>query len=103
MKGGGDARLLVELQTKLRDRVEITFWWTPSHGKMAPPQWLVPPCGEAVARALNARADRVARSCATRRAAGSGRQLCANQRAQAKEWERADPHCRGDPLDAGLV
>ena len=92
MQGGGDARLLarraVELQHKLRGRVELTFWWTPSHGKVAPPRWQVPPCGEAVARALNARADRVARSCATRRAAGSGRQQCANQRAQAKEWEK---------------
>ena len=92
VQGGGCAPLLarraVELQARLRGRVRLTFWWVPSHGKVAPAQWMVPPCGEAVARALNARADRVARSCATRRAAGSGRQQCADQRAQAMTWEK---------------
>ena len=82
------ARRAVELQARLRGRVRLTFWWVPSHGKVAPTQWMVPPCGEAVARALNARADRVARGCATRRAAGSGRQQCADQRAQAMAWEK---------------
>eukprot|EP00439_Symbiodinium_sp_Y106_P051178 s1179_g6.t2 len=82
------ARRAVELRARLRGRLRLGFWWVPSHGKAAPAQWMVPPCGEAVARALNARADRVARDCATRRAAGSGRKRCADQREQAMAWEK---------------
>ena len=90
--GGGGlpllARRAVELRAQLRGRLRLGFWWVPSHGKAAPAKWVVPPCGEAVARALNARADRVARDCATRRAAGSGRKQCASQREQAMVWEK---------------
>ena len=90
--GGGSlpllARRAVELRAQLRGRLRLDFWWVPSHGKAAPAKWVVPPCGEAVARALNARADRVARDCATRRAAGSGRKQCASQREQAMVWEK---------------
>ncbi|CAE7190112.1 Prkg1 [Symbiodinium necroappetens] len=70
--GGGEAKLLCKRARDLLDglarRIEVLFWWVPSHGKCAPSRWQVPPCGEPVARALNARADRVARSCAGRRA-----------------------------------
>ena len=72
----------------MRGRIELHWWWVPSHGKIAPSSWRVPPCGEMKARALNAQVDRAARDCATRRASGSDRQRCCQQRAAAFEWER---------------
>ena len=45
----------MELQASLADRIQVTMWWVPSHGKVAPHNWRCPPCGEATARALNAR------------------------------------------------
>ena len=47
-----------------------------------------PPCGEAVARAWNARADRVARHKAASLANGSLCQQCFQDRATAFAWER---------------
>ena len=55
--------------------------------KPAPSRWKPPPCGEAVARALNAKADAAARSCATSRAQGSARKLVMEQREAALAWE----------------
>ena len=92
LHGGGASPLLsrpaLQMQAEMRGRIELHWWWVPSHGKIAPSSWRVPPCGEMKARALNAQVDRAARDCATRRASGSDRQRCCQQRAAAFEWER---------------
>ena len=91
LHGGGASPLLskpaLQMQAEMRGRIELHWWWVPSHGKIAPSSWRVPPCGEMKARALNAQVDRAARDCATRRASGSDRQRCCQQRAAAFEWE----------------
>ncbi|CAE7250058.1 unnamed protein product, partial [Symbiodinium sp. CCMP2456] len=94
LDGKGQSCMLVQ---RVRERLHscismgffLSFYWVPSHGKMAPPRWLVPPGGEMLARALNSRADVAARACASRRAAGSGRERCHAARADALVWERA--------------
>ena len=92
VQGGGHAQLLasraVAMQELLRPRIDLKIWWVPSHGKLASRRWACPPCGEMVARALNARADRDARACATRRAQGSDRQRCYAARLAAFKWEQ---------------
>ena len=89
--GGGQlaglCQLFADLRRALEPRFKIHLWWTPSHGKPAPSRWKPPPCGEAVARALNAKADAAARSCATSRAQGSARKLVMEQREAALAWE----------------
>ena len=91
--GGGLERLMAGSFTALRGRLcgrlDVRFWWCPSHGKIAPSRWQCPPCGEVRARRLNALADGAARRQAGRRAAGSLRQRCATLRKAAAEWERA--------------
>ncbi|CAE7766887.1 unnamed protein product [Symbiodinium sp. CCMP2592] len=72
---------------ELEQRFTIHLWWTPSHGKTAPSTWRPPPCGEVVARALNAKADAAARSCAGARANGSLRKTVMEQREAALSWE----------------
>ena len=93
IRGGGQAPLLsaraVMFQEQLRGRITLRLWWVPSHGKLAPTGWQCPPCGEMRARALNARADRLARERATRRAAGSDRQACVQARRAAFQWEKS--------------
>ncbi|CAE7494111.1 unnamed protein product [Symbiodinium sp. CCMP2592] len=90
--GGGQTPLLAARAlaafAALRGRIDVQKWWVPSHGKPAPPRWRCPPCGEMLARALNAHADRAAKSCATRCSAGSGRQACVRAREVAFEWEK---------------
>ncbi|CAE7234662.1 unnamed protein product, partial [Symbiodinium sp. CCMP2456] len=94
LDGKGQSCILVQ---RVRERLHscismgffLSFYWVPSHGKMAPPRWLVPPGGEMLARTLNGRADVAARACASRRAAGSGRERCHAARADALVWERA--------------
>ena len=89
--GGGQlaglCQLFADLRRVLEPRFKIHLWWTPSHGKPAPSRWKPPPCGEAVARALNARADAAARSCASSRAHGSLRKAVMEQREAALAWE----------------
>ena len=82
------AKRFLDLKQTMQHRIAVTSWWVPSHGKPAPSGWTAPPCGEAVARALNARADRVARRQASFIANGSLRQQCSQDRAVAFAWER---------------
>ncbi|CAE7159456.1 unnamed protein product, partial [Symbiodinium necroappetens] len=92
LQGGGDTQVLsrhsLQLQAEMRGRIEILWWWVPSHGKLASHKWRCPPCGEMKARALNAAVDRAARTCATARAQGSERQRCLRLREAALEWEK---------------
>ncbi|CAE7206863.1 unnamed protein product [Symbiodinium sp. CCMP2592] len=89
--GGGQlaglSRRFVAFRRELEQRFTIHLWWTPSHGKVAPSMWRPPPCGEVVARALNAKADAAARSCAGARANGSLRKTVMEQREAALSWE----------------
>ena len=66
----------------------MALHWVPSHDKPLPHGWR-PPSGynEQVVRALNHKADRAARRCASALAHGSGRQSCIQQRAAARAWE----------------
>ncbi|CAE7715253.1 unnamed protein product [Symbiodinium sp. CCMP2592] len=82
------SRHALQLQAEMRDRIEILWWWVPSHGKLANHQWRCPPCGEMKARALNAAADRAARTRAVMRAQGSDRQRCVRLREDALKWEK---------------
>ena len=90
--GGGCTPLLssraVAAFALSQGRLRVQRWWVPSHGKVAPARWQPPPCGEVVARALNAKADRAARDKATRAAAGCARQACCRASERALEWEK---------------
>ena len=92
VQGGGKASLLArrsrQLLEEFRERLNLHWWWIPSHGKLAPASWKCPPCGEMRARALNARADRAARHRASSRANGSDLQRCSQLRSAATVWEK---------------